>query len=577
MTAKKNFFNMESEAPKDLDIARAFAPFVSIIEFENTLAINKSVSPPVFLRRNLSYGESRRWKKKQEACASHILKLSLECVVAPPTYPVGSSIPVVVAICSRMHESGGQGVVPIKACMASIPVPLPVARDPRGTLGPDGEAEKKTRVKINLSIPDSILRRDMVVLVLHQNDARLSYLHDHILQARHGESYRSIDCTINSKTAFSWFAQNSSVLYSIVDFGEMMLKAQHLQNSERRVRQGMMELQPGRIHCWQGEGERPTSLVLVLGAIGEMTPMLRYKMTVDTVLFTGKAPVNNNETTEIRDGNAVLASWAHPPVQVTYCGYDGDFRVRSRVPGFHCLFESCSTRCSSFSGLQQHLLACHSYFDYYFKSKDESPEVWLRCRREWFDARNRSFLPSTATPKSLHQHPLHHLLVKSAMWLTFSYYCPRNQRPLRFVEGSRAPEDRREVRMINEAVARVIADLDEEKVIDEARHVETVTVALQDLQAKKRERNASRQRQVTGQGLVRRVQLPVLTSKGLPKFYHSKSYAAMSLAEINDVNGVDSDEEEDYVGWKVCCVVLCYDNVTSTIVSLFFLKINRRT
>lgn len=539
---------MGSEATNDLGIARAFAPFVSIIEFENTLSISKSVSPPVFLRRNLSYGESRRWKQKQEACASHVMTLSLECVVAPPTYPVGSSIPVVVAICCRIHESGGQGLVPIKASMASIPVPAPVARDPRGTPGSDNDAGNKTHVKINLLISDNILRRDMVVLVLHQNESRLNYLFDHILKARRRENYRSLACTVDTKYAFTWFARHSSVLYSIVDFGELMLKAQHaqhLQNSERSVRQGMMELQPGRIHCWQGEGERPTSLVLTLGDIGEMTPMLRYKMTVDTVLFTGSDAGNKT-----RDGNAVLASWAHPPVLVTYCGYDGDFRIRSRVPGYHCLFESCTTRCSSFTGLQQHLAACHSYFDYYFKVRDEAPEVWLRCKHEWFDSRSKTFLPSTATPKSLNQHPLHHLLVKSAMWLTFSYYCPRNQRPLRFLEGIRAPEDGREARMMNDAIARVIADLDEEKALEETKHVETVTVALQDLQAKRRERSVNRYKQVT-EPSVRRVQLPVLTNKGLPKFYHSKSHAAMSLAEINDVTGVDSDEEEDYVGWKV--------------------------
>jgi hypothetical protein len=148
------------------------------------------------------------------------------------------------------------------------------------------------------------------------------------------------------------------------------------------------------------------------------------------------------------------------------------------------------------------------------------------------------------------------------MWMTFTYICPKSQRKMRMLEGAHAPRDARELQREQQAAEKADwAWLDElvkaAAPPNEDSHMDGTSDFSKHVKEDRRvrvpaDRTAAELQRAATQRPVgrRRKPLPLLTSSGLPKFYHSRSCVAMTAAELE--HGGDSDDGElDLDEWKV--------------------------
>lgn len=523
--------------------------------------------------------------------------MKLQCLSAPRNYD--TAISVVVAICAVVVEPHGEeALVPISACVANVSVDShaawsnqqpPASLETQGTSLPTGGPPGSlTTLRLPISLPDGCLRTDMVIVVLNKWDPSLTALLGHKMRGEAKASRRihcygagrEVTCTVRAHSLFQWFRpEDDCIMHGSISFAEKLVA------DSLHARTGVMELQPGALEIRiAGAGdETPARFALKIGDIGDATPILRYAVAVEslggtTPRFVGAPlrgpvhapPVARNSLSSSKNIKNESTHPSSTSVLVTFCSWDGAYRTATRTPAFICPFDSCGMRCrDSFTALQQHLVACHPYLEYYFSTSEaEGEEVWVRCRPEWF-APDGTFLPSDADMNGVGEHPLNHLLCKSWMWMTFTYHCPSSRRGLRMREGSRAPKDARELQREQQAAkyanwawldelvtaarlngpgaekasagSQMDRTSDFSKALREERRVK-VTVDRVIGEA----HEGPRQRPI----VKRRKPLRLLTSAGLPKFYHSRTCVAMSTAELS--HGEDSDDaKQDIEEWKV--------------------------
>ena len=176
-----------------IDIAKAFAPFVAIGEFENVLTINRrsrvgslcfipssalcnscsppwlsSLQAPLFLKRNLSYTTSRQ---RHKLASSTTVYLRLKAEKVPEKYE--DPIPVVAAVCSviKNPDDGEEHLVPLSACIGYLPIPTTT----NSTNGHRATNTTQTALDIEMEVPlpaapegGASFPKDIVVVLLHQ-------------------------------------------------------------------------------------------------------------------------------------------------------------------------------------------------------------------------------------------------------------------------------------------------------------------------------------------------------------------------------------------------------------------------
>lgn len=397
-------------------------------------------------------------------------------------------------------------------------------------------------------------------------------------------------------------------------------------------KRGTLELQPGILQTQDpfqnDQGDViPSNFHINNGAIGDATPMLRYLLTLEGIpvtkkrkrdnFFGGRSPrnggtnninhnnrasgSNNNNSNNTNNNNSNkkhLSSKVYPhPLTVNLCSFDGSLKISTKLHhGYSCPFESCGLRCRGNVGaLQQHLVASHPYYEYFVtKSDDQGPEMWVRCKKEWFGV-DGAFLPTSGVAKFNknknnengiaapavaidRSHPLAPLILKTPNTLPFQYFCHEAQGIYRRNEGGSYPTDLAEERLEENAVVVAEAAAAEggtanglfvwdtadlapiEPEIEEGR---TENSALEDSGAAGNTKSGggggggagrpprpppSRQRSgplhLSKQQSLLPTKLPLTAKNGLPKFYHRGRCIAMTEREL-EIEAADSDDDSD--------------------------------
>ena len=185
------------------DIARAFAPFIAIEEFENVLSVNSKtrvryfpplylnqltflsqlfptftlvipfMQPPVFLRRNLSYSASRQDRVERDQSATSVITLKLETMNLPAAYK--TSLPILAVLCSISPGAlGAETLIPLAAKMGRIAIPKASAGTSPSPSAPGGKPTCTLSMKVPL--PDVVLPKDTVILVLYKSKYEITKL-----------------------------------------------------------------------------------------------------------------------------------------------------------------------------------------------------------------------------------------------------------------------------------------------------------------------------------------------------------------------------------------------------------------